>query len=232
MEPIKNNSESMKTIVETFLIEENVELIYDNEKLEKWNSLVVQLGLEGQANITKPDKSPIPFMHMKRSLIAMFNVLCPVKTNIRQFNITPIPLEILDLVSLSEKEQYFSEIEIWYDDKKPDPVCVGKIEHWILHAKGTYDVIKGSPKFTSKKDAENYLLVNSIAGNAYHYSWSDEERYYLIGKWADVKRPLEELKQMAINRYIEEKGDEMKELIKKTQRQLDDLEIEAHNLLN
>jgi hypothetical protein len=124
METIKNNSESMKTVVETFLIEENVELIYDNEKLEKWNNLVTELGLEGQSNLAKPDKSPVPFMNMKKSLINVFSILCPVKVGIKKFNVTPIPVEILDLVSLSEKEQYFSEIEIWYGDRKLDDIKI------------------------------------------------------------------------------------------------------------
>jgi hypothetical protein len=232
MENLKNNSESMKTVVETFLIEETVDLIYDNEKLERWNNIVAELGLEGQKKITKGEKSPIPFMYLKECVKQIFTTLCPIKVPIREFNTTPIPLEILDLIALSEKEQYFSAIQIWYDDKKPDPVCVGIVEHWILHVKGTYDVVKDSPTFTTKKDAENYALVNNILAEPYHYSWSDLENYYLIGKWADVKRPIEELKQIAIARYIDDKGNELKKQIKEAQRKLDDVELDASILFN
>ena len=34
---LSKNSEEMKTVVETFVIEETAPLIYDNDKLEKWN---------------------------------------------------------------------------------------------------------------------------------------------------------------------------------------------------
>jgi len=44
---MKNNSKEMKTVVETFLMEETVELTYDQEKLDKWNGLVEELGLLG-----------------------------------------------------------------------------------------------------------------------------------------------------------------------------------------
>ncbi|MFA5234148.1 MAG: hypothetical protein WC390_07095 [Sulfurimonas sp.] len=44
---LNKNSNEMKTIVETFIIEETAELIYDNDKLDKWNELVDTLGLQG-----------------------------------------------------------------------------------------------------------------------------------------------------------------------------------------
>jgi len=122
---LNNQSKEMATIVETFLIEETVELIYDGEALENWNKLVDELGLTGQTQIAKKEKSPIPFMHMKRNLVAVFETLCPRKVDAITYNITPIPLEILRLISLSTNEKYFDKIQIWYDDKAPDPVCVG-----------------------------------------------------------------------------------------------------------
>jgi hypothetical protein len=36
-----------------------------------------------------------------------------------------IPLAILSVVALSEKEQYFKRIEIWHDEEVPDPVVIG-----------------------------------------------------------------------------------------------------------
>ena len=40
---LQNNSSEMKTVVETFIIEETADLIYDNEQLDKWNELVDKL---------------------------------------------------------------------------------------------------------------------------------------------------------------------------------------------
>ena len=65
---LNKNSKEMKTVVETFLMEETVELTYDQEKLNKWNDLVSELGLEGQERIVEPTKSPIPFKFMDETL--------------------------------------------------------------------------------------------------------------------------------------------------------------------
>lgn len=121
----KNNSNEMKTVVETFVIEETVELIYDNDKLDQWNGLVQELGLTGQESIIQKEKSPIPFMHMNQSLKNVFETLLPRKVEVYHYDITPIPVEILSLVSLSKKEEYFDKIQIWYDDKSADPACIG-----------------------------------------------------------------------------------------------------------
>jgi hypothetical protein len=122
---LKNNSTEMKTVVETFVIEETAELIYDNEKLDEWNNLVTELGLTGQQSIVKKDKSPIPFMHLKSNLVLVFETLCPRKVDVSEYNKTPIPVEILSLVSLAKNEKHFDKIQIWYDEKSPDPVCIG-----------------------------------------------------------------------------------------------------------
>lgn len=230
METLLNNSEAMKTVIETYFIEETVELIYNNEKLEKWNNLVAELGLTGQTQIVKPNKSPIPFAYMKTSLKNIFECLCPRKVSVREFNSTPIPLEILDLIALSERERYFSRIEIWYDEKTPDPVCIGIIEHWVLQDNNGRYV--SDIKFTTKKDAVDYILVNGLEAKPYNKTWSDEIRYYLIGRWGDVKRSFDELKQMAIVRYIEEKSLEYQGYIKDYQRRLDDINNEVKRLFN
>lgn len=123
-----NNSASMKTVVETYIIEETQELIYDNERLDQWNKLVGELGLTGQTKIVKPEKSPIPFLWMNQALVATFTELCPRKVLVAAYDKTPIPVEALSLVALSVKEGYFEKIEVWYNDKNPDPVVVGIIK--------------------------------------------------------------------------------------------------------
>lgn len=127
MELLKNNHQDMNTVVETFLIEETLELIYDNEQLESWNKMVDELGLTGQTKIVKKDKSPIPFLHMKSTLVKTCETLCPRKVDVKEYSATPIPVEILSLVSLSTNEKHFDLIQIWYDEKSPDPFCIGLI---------------------------------------------------------------------------------------------------------
>jgi hypothetical protein len=145
---LKHNSASMKTEVETCIIEETQELIYDNEKLDQWNKLVGELGLTGQTKIVKPEKSPIPFLWMNQALVATFTELCPRKVLVAEYDKTPIPVEALGLISLSVKENYFEKIQVWYNEKNPDPAIVG--------------IIKGpdyDPKYPTWESGFSYYLL-------------------------------------------------------------------------
>lgn len=217
----KNNHEIMKTVVETFLIEETVDLIHDNDQLDKWNSHVKDLGLEGQTKIVKKDKSPIPFMHLKTTQKNICQEICPVKVDVKKYSITPIPVEILDLIALSFKEEYFHKIEVWYDDKAPDPFVVGLIGEYY-----SYNEENKSKYFKTEREAIEY----SKDGKANFSNWSAE--HYLIGKWADVKRSWEELKEMAIKRFIAKEGNEFRKQIKQGERGLEDLETSAFDKFN
>lgn len=221
---LQNNSKEMKTIVETFVIEETAELIYDNEKLDKWNELVGELGLEGQTKLVQPERSPIPFMPMNNSLTNILQTLCPRSVQVEDYNVSPIPVEILDLISLSKREAYFQSVEIWYDEKSKDPFCVGitgswKEVSWYANSvKELEDV-----EFKSKKEVIN-------AGGKHPYFM--EKQKYLLGKWADVKHSFDELKQMATKRFIGERENELKKTIKDAERGLIDLETEAFDRFN
>jgi len=226
MKKLKNNSQEMKTVVETFVIEETQELIYDNEKLDKWNSLVGELELKGQTSIVSKDKSPIPFMHLKQSLIEVFRCLCPREVDVKDYNITPIPVEILELIALSKRENYFSRVSIWYDDKSPDPACIGVSSSFYCYDKN-YRAIEGLGGLTIAQAEEHKKNNPSV----YSYSETDV-KYYLLGKWADVKHSFKELKQMAQERFIEQEGNEARKSIKEAQRRLDDLETIAFDKFN
>ena len=226
METLKNNSNEMKTIVETFIIEETASLIYDNEQLDKWNSLVNELGLQGQTQIIKKEKSPIPFMFIKTGMKNVFETLCPLKVDVKDYNLTPIPVEILDLIALSNREGYFEKTQIWYDDKDPDPLCIG-VNYSTWYSQD--DRGRFQTGFKTKNEAQKHMNENG---------WEKYEPhpvnpiYYLLGKWADVKHSFEELKEMATKRFISEKGNDYRKQIKEAQRGLDDLEVEAFEKFN
>jgi len=220
------NHSSMKTIVETFLTEETVDLIYDNEQLEKWNTYVEELGLQGQTKIAQKEKSPIPFMHLKTSYVNICKTLCPVVVDIKDYNITPIPVEILDLVALSYKENYFKKICVWYDDKSPDPFVVG---------------INYRNYYSHKDDGglhKSFSTYQEALQDQHENGWFKLEPYgvgeihYLIGKWADVKRSWEELKQIATRRFIDQKSHEFHKAIREAKRGLEDIESLAFETFN
>jgi len=146
---LQNNNQSMATVVETFIIEETSELIHDNEKLDKWNQRVEELGLQGQKEVVVVGKSPIPFLWMNSGIVATFETLCPKKVLVEKYSLTPIPVEILDLVSLSHNEQYFDFIEVWYNDQDRDPAVIGY---------SVPEEYKGREDYYQKAYAKKYLI--------------------------------------------------------------------------
>jgi hypothetical protein len=122
---LQNNSNSMETVVETFYVSETINLVHDNDALQRWNEKVEELDLKGQKEVIVIGKSPIPFLWMNQALISTFETLCPTKIKINEYNKTPIPLELLETVSLCNNEKYFDLIEVWYNEKDKDPVIIG-----------------------------------------------------------------------------------------------------------
>ncbi len=212
----QTNNETMKTVVETFVIEETQELIYDNEALDKWNDYISELGLTGQTQIVKKEKSPIPYLFINLPMQRVFETLCPVKVIISDYNKTPIPVEILSLVSMSKKEGHFNKVEIWYDDETPDPFCIGTI--------GKFHVISNQWSTVGKFDIE--AEAKEFKESEGHYSVQFHETgRYLIGRWGDVKMSIEKLTDKAKSLFSARKKDEFNKQIMDGKRGLEDLEI-------
>lgn len=211
----------MKTVVETYIIEETQDLIYDNDKLAQWNKHVETLGLQGQTKIQVKDKSPIPFLHMKTSLVNVFTQLCPRKVDIKDYDKTPIPIEILDLAALSVRERYFDRIEIWYDDQTPDPACVGLKGVFYAYDKNWKDI------GTWPTEAEMLAAKADYPAENWGHSGFRDVAMYLIGRWADMKMSLEQLTEKAKNLFMVSQKSNIQKEIKEQQRKLEDLERTA-----
>jgi len=231
MNLLQNNAPVMGTEVETFLIEEVTDLIYDGDKLQQWHDKVVELGLTGQTKVVTKEKSPIPFLYMKTGLVNIFETLCPVKSPVESFDKTPIPLEILDLIALSKKEHYFTGISIWYDDKSPDPVCIGTVDSYCIHKKGSYtEPVKD--RFRTKEDCMAFIEKEGSPEAWEPYFHRSENKNYLIGRWGDVKQSLEELKERATQRFIEDRTDYAQRQIVSYQREITDAVQKAFERFN
>lgn len=223
---LENQSTVMSTVVETFLVEEVTDLIHDVEQLERWGNLVDELGLTGQTKIAVKGKSPLPFLHMKKSLQNVFECLCPRKVPVETFSTTPIPVQILDLIALSKREGYFDNIEIWYDDKDPDPACVGMKFH-KFYSQTNEGNLKNT--FNTKAEAKEDMVTN---GWLEREPYGTDREHYLMGKWGDVKHSLDELKQLATQRYMAEEGNDLRKRLKEAERGLADLEQTAFERFN
>jgi hypothetical protein len=109
-----------------FLIEEHKETIFEGSEIEKWKSLVAELGLTEQAKLIEGNKSPLPFPVMTEAQNAVYSVILDTKTEYKKFQNEAIPLSVLSLIAFCEKEHHFEKIEIWYSRQNPDPLVVGK----------------------------------------------------------------------------------------------------------
>lgn len=111
------------TFVETYFLTEHEEAFTEPEE---WKAKVEELELEGQKSLMEGEaKSPIPFMLIEKDMEAIFSTVCPRTQNIEDYSSQPIPMEALSTVGLAVKENYFERIEVWSNEKDPDPLIVG-----------------------------------------------------------------------------------------------------------
>lgn len=159
-----------------FLIEEHKETIFEGSEIEKWKALVDELGLVCQAELIAENKSPLPFPVMTEAQSVIYGVVLETKTNYKEFRNEAIPLSILSLILLCEKEHYFENIQIWHSRQNPDPLVVGLnfaspedrinkytwrmvpslIAQWGAKIKPMADLIPLWDKFEREQMEENY----------------------------------------------------------------------------
>lgn len=124
----------METVVQTFELKEVEELTKTSELSEQWKAAVEDLGLKGQLELlTEPEDnatapSPVPYLWLNERQYNVLQVLCPKAQAINDYAKMPIPLEILGHVKQCELKKWFKKIEVWYDDRLPDPVVVGVVD--------------------------------------------------------------------------------------------------------
>lgn len=113
-------------MVETFEAKEAVGLMEPGVELDAWNALVDALGLDGQKKLVEvPQSGPVPFMYINAALRAQLKILCPREFKLDAYDLTPIPVVILGLVKQAKDAKWFDEMQVWADDKSPDPVLIG-----------------------------------------------------------------------------------------------------------
>lgn len=199
-------------MVEQFFNKELADISFEVEALEEWKSIASELGLENQLNLTKGKESPVPYPFINECMRRVYETLCPRHVDFKDYKVTPIPLEVLKQISFSVREKHFSKIEIWYDDKSPDPVVVGHCGYYYVYDKNynnAKDVDGKELRFSSDKEAKEYKELNSLYSTSYK-----EDGKYLVARWGDELRPFNELKALAVERFIDNEGGEMQREIK------------------
>lgn len=216
-------------MVEQFFNKELADISFEVEALEEWKSIVSELGLSNQLELTKGKESPVPYPFMNETMKRVYSILCPRFVDFKDYKVTPIPLEVLKQISFSVKEKHFSKIEIWYDDKSPDPIVVGHCGYWYVYDQ-KYNHVKEEgkdKKFYSFEEANKYKVDNSL----YSVSFSEEGKY-LVARWGDELRDFAELKSLAVERFINDVGGEMKRELKTLEEKLKLIKENAVSYLN
>lgn len=125
--------------IEIYLQPELEEIVTDADKKSEWEEKIMSLGLEGQLKLTSNSEknSASPYTLMNKHMRNVFEILCPCKAKVEEYNKTQIPLDVLSHIALSKQEGYFKKIEVWYDNVSPDPILVGYVtDSWsnsIIH---------------------------------------------------------------------------------------------------
>jgi opacity protein-like surface antigen len=123
--------------VEIYEIEETTgtETEEEREKIEATAmALVEDMALEGQKKLIVESEIGdgvkkqvrIPYPIMKKSEIAIYEVMFPVKISIERYEMGIIPARVLQAIKHAQMQGIFDEIQIWYDDDPtPDPAVIG-----------------------------------------------------------------------------------------------------------
>lgn len=206
--------------VQSFLQEEVLDLVLEPEALDQWHLMVKEMGLTGQSEVAKPNKSPIPFLYMTPSMVATFDTLCPREVELKDYKAGAIPLKALEHIKLAQTEGHFHRIMIRYDDKSPDPVAIG--EEGKFYPQGTHGKYLAYGSRLNSEEKEIALVEYPTMT----FGFIVENRF-LIARWgAEIER-LEILAKKAKERYMREKMADLSKKVKEAQNSISTMEEEA-----
>lgn len=207
-------------MVENMFNKELSDVSFDIEALDEWKEIAKELGMDKQLELTKGDKSPIPYPYMNEVMLRVYNSLCPNHTEFKLYKNTAIPLEVMKQISFSVKEGHFQKIEIWADDKAPDPLVVGITCKFYTYAK------EGgrTEDFLSKEELEKNYPGDSI--------YETDIKKYLIARWGDELRDFNELKSLSYERLLDDIGGELQKEIKTKSERLKLIKENVKSYLN
>jgi hypothetical protein len=211
--------------VEIYFNKELSDIAFNSEDLKEWTELAKELGMSNQLKLKTGKKSPIPYPYMNTTMERVFELLCPLKVEFRQYDKTPIPLEVMKQIAFTKREKHFAKIDVWYDDKSPDPIIVGYTGNWGF----IQDLKDENGKNIYFDDEEKAKEYGSKFGTSSYFRAKDQ---YLIAKWGDEKKEFSELKELARIRFIEEHTAQMEKDIKTLESKLKMIDSNSYLYLN
>ncbi len=205
-------------MVQIYQNEELNDVLFEKESLDEWQQLAQELNMDNQLKFVDATNSPNPYPHINESMERVFTTLCPCKVELKQYDKTPIPLDVMKQIAFSVRENHFQKIEIWYDDKTPDPFVVGISHEFYAYDKKYARLKNADGQEVRTKTIGEMKYYCDLVGFQYENIFETNHNKYLIARWGDEIRPIPELKKLANDRLIEKYGTELKkEIDEKTQ---------------
>lgn len=199
-------------MVELYFNKELSDITFGIDELDEWKRICEETGMTGQLELTKGKSTPIPYPYINEVMERVYSTLCPQKTEYKSFKAVTIPLDVLRQISFSLKESHFQKIEVWADNKKPDPVVVGYHGYYYAYETKAYNKVKNDSgeviKVYNKQEADD--IFKSLGYTDIRF---EEEGKYLIARFGDELKPFDQLKKLATERFIEDIGGELKKEI-------------------
>lgn len=219
----------METTVQIFKDDDIMGTVMDTSETERWHTLVKLTGLRGQNAVVEADKSPVPFVLLNDRFTKVLETLCPRAVPVAEYDKSPIPLKVLETIKFVLDAGFFTKLEVWYDDKSPDPFLVGKInrnrvKNWFYAPTYTIPDKAIQGKYL---DGLTTAECNTVHADAIE---SVEVGKYLVARWGDEARTLIELTEMAKDRFRKMEIARLKQEVARAERALLDVDYNISEL--
>lgn len=110
--------------VKIYREKETEDLILNEQDLEKYNELALELGL---CTMEQAEEKKIPSVYicLNSAMRAQLKAVCPMSTDITSYRRSTIPLEVLQVYKFCKDQEMYEGFTIMYDDVAPDPMLIG-----------------------------------------------------------------------------------------------------------
>lgn len=114
-------------------IEPELEELEHPDNAAEWQLICEELKLPGQLSLTSKSHTnhAPPYMVVDPKTERIIRVLCPAKIEVEKYAESTIPLDILREVHKCKERGWYHSINVFYDNKSPDPFVVGFVsDRW------------------------------------------------------------------------------------------------------
>lgn len=114
----------MEMEVKIYREPENQGLILNEEDLESYNALALELGL---TTLEKQEEKKVPSVYicLNQAMVRQLHAICPQHVKVEDYRRSTIPLQVLQAYKFCKDNNMYEGFQIWYDDVAPDPMLIG-----------------------------------------------------------------------------------------------------------